>query len=120
MNVEVFRAYCLSKKAVTEGFPFDAFTLVFKVMGKMFALLPLERIPSQVNLKCDPERAVQLREEHDGIIIPGYHMSKTQWNTLFIENLRPKLIMELVDHSYDLVVSNFTKKLKAEFDAMDS
>ncbi len=120
MNVEVFRAYCLSKKAVTEGFPFDAVTLVFKVMGKMFALLPLERIPSQVNLKCDPERAVQLREEHDGTIIPGYHMSKTQWNTLFIENLPPKLIMELVDHSYDLVVSKFTKKLKSEFDAMDS
>jgi predicted DNA-binding protein (MmcQ/YjbR family) len=120
MNVEVFREYCLSKKAVTEEFPFDAVTLVFKVMGKMFALLPLERIPSQVNLKCDPERAVQLREDHDGIIMPGYHMSKTHWNTLFMENLPPKLIVELVDHSYDLVVSKFTKKLRAEFDAMAS
>ncbi len=119
MNVEVFRDYCLSKKAVTEEFPFDAVTLVFKVMGKMFALLPLERMPAQVNLKCDPEWAMELREEHDGIIMPGYHMSKTHWNTIYMENLPPKLIMELVDHSYDLVVSKFTKKLKTEFDAVE-
>jgi len=116
MNIEEFRNYCLSKKGVTEGLPFDEHTLVFKVMGKMFALTGLERLPPQVNLKCDPERAIGLREEYDGTIIPGYHMSKIHWNTLFIEQLPPKLILELIDHSYQLVVAKFTKKLRAEFD----
>ena len=119
MHIEEFRDYCISKKGITEEFPFDEHTLVFKVMGKMFALVPLERIPSQANLKCDPEKAIALREEHDGVIIPGYHMSKVHWNTLCLENLPPKLIMELIDHSYDLVVSKFTRKLKAEFDALE-
>ena len=118
MNIEEFRAYCITKKGITEEFPFDEYTLVFKVMGKMFALAPLERLPSQVNLKCDPERAVELRETHVGVITPGYHMSKTHWNTLFLENLPHALIIELVDHSYDLVVSKFTKKLKAAWDAL--
>jgi len=118
MDIEEFRQYCLAKKGVTEELPFDAYTLVFKVMGKMFALMPLERIPAQANLKCDPERALELREEHDGIIIPGYHMSKIHWNTLFLENLPPKLITELIDHSYNLVVAKFPKKLKAVFDAL--
>lgn len=118
MDIETFRTYCLAKKGVTEAFPFDEHTLVFKVMGKMFALAPLERIPSQANLKCDPERAIELREIHDGTIIPGYHMSKTHWNTLFLESLPPSLIKELIDHSYDLVVSKFTKKLKAEWDLL--
>ncbi len=114
MNVESLRVYCLSKKGVTEEFPFDEYTLVFKVMGKMFALIPLERQPSQCNLKCDPERAIALREEYDGSITGGYHMSKKHWNTLFLESLSPTLVQELVDHSYDLVVSKFTKKLKEE------
>ncbi|MDC6387476.1 MmcQ/YjbR family DNA-binding protein [Maribacter sp. PR1] len=118
MNIEVFRDYCLSKKGVTEDFPFDEKTLVFKVMGKMFALSGLERTPSQVNLKCDEERSVALREEYDGLIIPGYHMSKAHWNTIFIESLPPKLVLELIDHSYDLIVSKFTKKLRAEYDAI--
>ena len=118
MNIEEFRAYCLMKKGITEEFPFDEYTLVFKVMGKMFALVPLERLPSQVNLKCDPERAVELRETHVGVITPGYHMSKTHWNTLFLENLPHALIIELVDHSYDLVVSKFNKKLKAALNAL--
>lgn len=119
MNIEAFREYCISKKGITEEFPFDEQTLVFKVMGKMFALVALERIPSQVNLKCDPERSIELREEYDGEIIPGFHMSKLHWNTVFLGNLPPKLIMELVDHSYDLVVSKFTKKLKTEFDTLE-
>ncbi|MGY8914485.1 MAG: MmcQ/YjbR family DNA-binding protein [Flavobacteriales bacterium] len=119
MDIEAFRAYCITKKGVTEEFPFDADTLVFKVMGKMFALAPLERIPSQVNLKCDPERAIELRETHDGIIMPGYHMSKTHWNTIYIENYLPaSLIMEFIDDSYNLVVAGLTKKLKAELDAL--
>jgi predicted DNA-binding protein (MmcQ/YjbR family) len=119
MNIEEFRQYCISKKGVTEEFPFDEQTLVFKVMGKMFALSGLERVPSQVNLKCDPERAINLREEYDGNIIAGYHMSKVHWNTLMLEQLPPKLIIELTDHSYDLVISKFTKKLKAEFDTLE-
>lgn len=119
MNIEEFRLYCIEKKGVTEEFPFDEHTLVFKVMGKMFALVPLERIPSQVNLKCDPERAISLREEYDGLVTPGYHMSKVHWNTLFLEQLPPKLIMQLTDHSYDLVVSRFTKKLREEFHKLD-
>ncbi len=118
MNVEEFRQYCLAKKGVTEEFPFDEVTLVFKVMGKMFALVPLERIPSQANLKCEPERAVQLREEYDGVVMPAYHMSKTHWNTIYLEQLPAALIRELTDLSYDLVVAGFTKKLRAALDAL--
>lgn len=118
MNIEEFRNYCIAKNGVTEELPFGPDTLVFKVKGKMFALCALERLPSQINLKCDPERAIELREVHDGLIIPGYHMSKTHWNTIYLDNLPPKLIIELVDHSYDLVVSKLTKKLKVELDAL--
>ena len=118
MNVEELRGYCLSKKAVTEEFPFDANTLVFKVMGKMFALIALERLPPQTNLKCDPERAIALRETYDGVIIPGYHMSKVHWNTLFLDKLPSKIIFELVDHSYDLVVSKLTKRQKKEWETL--
>ncbi|MFS4466806.1 MmcQ/YjbR family DNA-binding protein [Maribacter sp. 2210JD10-5] len=118
MHVEEFREYCLGKKGVTESFPFDEQTLVFKVMGKMFALCGLERIPDQVNLKCDPERAIALREAYDGGVIAGWHMSKVHWNTVMLEMVPPKLIVELIDHSYDLVVSKFTKKLKSELDAL--
>lgn len=117
MNIEEFREYCIAKKGVTESFPFDEQTLVFKVMGKMFALCGLEHSPSRVNLKCDPERSVELRAAHDGLIYPGYHMSKLHWNTVLIEaNLPRELLLELVDHSYDLVVSKLTKKVKAELE----
>lgn len=117
MNIEDFRNYCLAKKGVTESFPFDEQTLVFKVMGKMFALSGLEQQPARVNLKCDPERAIELREEYDGLIIPGYHMSKVHWNTVELEmNIPHQLILELIDHSYDLVVSKLTKKLKLELE----
>jgi predicted DNA-binding protein (MmcQ/YjbR family) len=115
MNIEEFREYCLAKKGVTESFPFDEETLVFKVMGKMFALTGLETNPATANLKCDPERAIELREEYDGLIIPGYHMSKKHWNTVELEsNLPNKLVLELIDHSYDLVVKSLTKKLQTE------
>jgi predicted DNA-binding protein (MmcQ/YjbR family) len=104
----------MAKKGVTEEFPFDASTLVFKVMGKMFALTALERIPVQVNIKCNPEKAIELREIYYGNIIEGYHMSKIHWNTLFLDKLPSKLTAELTDHSYDLVVSKLTKKQQQE------
>lgn len=115
MNIEELRDYCLSKKGVTESFPFDEQTLVFKVMGKMFALSGLEHKPTKVNLKCDPEKSILLREEYDGLITPGFHMSKVHWNTVETEmNLPHKLLLELIDHSYELVVSKLTKRLKEQ------
>jgi len=114
MNVEEFREYCLIKKGVEESFPFDESTLVFKVMGKMFALTGLDREEFRINLKCDPERAIELRDEYPDIQ-PGWHMSKKHWNTVICEgDLEVNFIKELVDHSYDLVCSKLTKKLKAE------
>lgn len=116
MNIEAFREYCLSKKGVTEEFPFDESTLVFKVMGKMFALTGLDRMPFSVNLKCDPDRAIELREYHSEIT-PGYHMSKKHWNTVnFSGSLPTNIILELINHSYDLVVSGLTKKVKQELE----
>lgn len=88
MNVEVYREYCLTKKGVAEEMPFGPDTLVFKVMGKIFSSSGLQRLPAQINLKCDPERAVELREKYDGLIIPGYHMSKKHWNTFFYKVYR--------------------------------
>ena len=117
MNIEEFREYCIAKKGVTEEFPFDSTTLVFKVMGKMFALCGLDNIPLRTNLKCDPDRAIELRESHDGII-EGWHMSKKHWNTVYLDSVSPTLLKELIDHSYELVVSKFTKKLRASLDAL--
>ena len=119
MNIEDVREYSLNKKGVTEEFPFDEQTLVFKVLGKMFALSGLERIPPQLNLKCDPERSQELREQYDGLIYGGYHMNKRLWNTMEISNLPPKLIYDLIDHSYDLVVDKMPKKLKDQFKLPD-
>jgi predicted DNA-binding protein (MmcQ/YjbR family) len=117
MNIEEFRNYCLSKKGVSESFPFDESTLVFKVMNKMFALSGLEHQPAKANLKCDPERSAILREEYYGLIVPGFHMSKLHWNTIELEKDLPnELILELIDHSYDLVVNGLTRKLKKELD----
>ncbi len=113
-NIESFRDYCLSKKAVTESFPFDESTLVFKVVGKMFALTSLDSVEFRVNLKCDPERALELREEYTNII-PGYHMSKKHWNTVIVDySLNQELFKELIDHSYDLIVKSLTKKAQQE------
>jgi predicted DNA-binding protein (MmcQ/YjbR family) len=102
MNIEELRDYCISKSGVTEEFPFNETTLVFKVMGKMFALTNLEGDWS-LSLKCDPDRAIELREQFPAIQ-PGYHMNKVHWNTLMMDgSLSQKLIFELVDHSYQLV-----------------
>ena len=112
MNISDFREYCLAKKGATESFPFDEKTLVFKV-AKMFALTDIEGFKS-VNLKCNPERAIELRETYQGIK-PGFHMNKTHWNTVSIDSDVPeKLILELIDHSYDLIVNSLTKKQKNE------
>jgi len=114
MNIEEFRDYCLSKKYVTECFPFNETTLVFKVANKMFALSGLEHQPTTVNLKCDPERAIELREKYNDVI-EGFHMNKKLWNTITIEgNIPNSLMIELIDHSYNLVVQNMTKKLQKE------
>ncbi len=119
MDIETFRSYCISKKGVTEEFPFDADTLVFKVMGKIFALVSLDKKPSSANLKCDPEWALELRETYDRDIVPGYHMSKKHWNTVLLEShFPPQFIQKLADHSYDLVVSGLTKKLKSELERL--
>jgi len=114
LNIEEFRTYCLQKNGVTEEFPFDEQTLVFKVLGKMFALSGLEHQPPKINLKCNPERAMELREKYDGRIYEGYHMSKKHWNTLKINELPHSLIFELIDHSYDLVVQGLPRKLREQ------
>ena len=108
MNIEEFREYCIAKPGVTEEFPFDESTLVFKVMGKIFALTDLVDEFS-LNLKCDPERAIALREQY-AAIQPGYHMNKAHWNSVKMDgSLSQKLILELIDHSYDLVVDKLPK-----------
>jgi predicted DNA-binding protein (MmcQ/YjbR family) len=111
MNVEELRDYCLSKKGAEECFPFDDVTLVVKVGGKMFALINLDGELS-INLKCDPDKAQELRETYNSIT-PGYHMNKKLWNTVFIDNtISNKLIKELIDHSYTLVYNSLPKKVK--------
>jgi len=108
MNIEEYRDYCLAKKGTTEEFPFDNKTLVFKVMGKLFALTDVENFTS-INLKCDPERAIELREHHSGIQ-PGYHMNKKHWNTVLADgSVDDRLMQELIDHSYDMVVKGLRK-----------
>ena len=121
MNLETFYEYCLSKKGASEHFPFDEDTLVFKVGGKMFALSSLlqwEKGAPSVNLKCDPERAQELRAEYDAIE-PGYHMSKVHWNTIAVNQDAPDaLLKELIDHSYDLVFKSLTKKIQTEINEL--
>ena len=116
MNLENFYEYCLSKKAVTEHFPFDEDTLVFKLGGKIFASSSLsqwEKGEASVNLKCDPERAQELRAQYDAIK-PGWHASKIHWNTVAInKEVKDTLVKELIDHSYELVHKSLTKKMQA-------
>lgn len=113
MNIEEYRDYCLAKKAVTESFPFDESTLVFKVANKMFALTGVDSF-HYINLKCDPERAIELRETYNGVR-PGYHMNKRLWNSVYLEEDVPdQLVYELIDHSYELIVASLTKKVRNE------
>ena len=118
MNIEQLREHCLTKNKATEDFPFDEHTLVFKVLGKMFALFPLkkwENGEASMMLKCDPERTVELREQYESIYA-GPYVSNKHWNTvsLFTGELKPRLVFELIDHSYDMVVKGMTKKLKEQ------
>lgn len=115
MNIESFRDFCLSNKGVTEEFPFDELTLVYKVMGKMFALTDVDNFKS-INLKCDPERAMELREKYHAIL-PGYHMNKKHWNTVEIDgSISDTFLEELIMHSYELVVEKLPNVLKSELE----
>lgn len=118
MNIEQLRDFCITKKGVTEHFPFDEVTLVFKVMNKMFALVGLnhwENGEQKINLKCNPEKAIELRAEYDGISA-GFHMNKKHWNTVAINtsDVSDNLVIELINLSYDLVVNGLTKKAQKE------
>ncbi len=109
MDIEKFRAYCLAKKGVTENFPFDDTTLVMKVLDKMFALGNLDG-DLNINLKCNPEKAVELREQYPAVK-PGYHMNKKHWNTIEVDgSIATVTIEQWIDDSYNLVVSKMTKK----------
>ena len=109
MDLESLRNYCLSKKSASEDMPFGEDTLVFRVLGKIFALTSLDTEGCRVNLKCNPEYAIELREKFEDIQ-PGYHMNKKHWNTVNCENgLDSALIKSLIDHSYDLIVQSMTK-----------
>lgn len=117
MNIQQLYDYCLAKKGVTEHFPFDEDTLVFKVLGKMFALTSLKEWEigsAAINLKCNPKKAIELRELYESVK-PGYHMNKTHWNTIHLHTneLPQSLIFELIDHSYNLVVQGLPKKLRS-------
>ena len=109
MDIESYREYCLAKPFVTEEFPFDENVLVFKVLGKMFALTDVQQFES-VNLKCDPDIAIELREQYVAVI-PGYHMSKKHWNTVMMNQSIPdSLFKKWIDDSYDLVVAGLPKR----------
>lgn len=113
MNIEDLRNHCLRKPEVTEGFPFDEETLVFKVAGKMFVLVSLDESPLRFNVKCDPERAIELREKYP-CVRPGYHMNKIQWNTVHADgSVSDLLLKEWIDHSYAEVVKKLPKKDQA-------
>ncbi|MDB5273725.1 MAG: MmcQ-like protein [Chitinophagaceae bacterium] len=118
MNIESFRTYCLSLKGVEEGMPFGNETLVFKVMEKLFALTNIDTFAS-VNLKCDPEKAVELRDQY-AAVIPGYHMNKKHWNTVLMDGtISDKLIKEWTKDSYELVAASLTKKQKQELEELE-
>jgi predicted DNA-binding protein (MmcQ/YjbR family) len=109
------RALCLSFNAAVEEFPFNPDTSVFKVLGKLFALTNLDARPLTVNLKCDPEDAVRLRAEHDAIV-PGWHMNKRHWNTVTVAELPDRMVRELVEDSYDLVVAGLPRAERLKLD----
>lgn len=118
MNIEDLREYCVAKRGVTEELPFGPNTLVFKVVGKVFLLVGLEQVEDlSFNVKCDPEYAIELREQYEATVLPGYHMNKKHWNTVFANReLSDVNMFELVDHSYDLVFKALPKRLQEGLD----
>ena len=114
MNAEQLRAYCLAKKGVEEDQPFGPNTLIFKIGGKMFLLLALDAVPLQFNAKCDPDVAIELREQYN-CVLPGYHMNKKHWNTVVVDGtVSDKILLQWVNDSYNLVYDSLPKKIKAE------
>jgi predicted DNA-binding protein (MmcQ/YjbR family) len=104
MDIETIREYVLNKDDVTEGFPFGDTVIVFKVKGKMFLLIPLDTQPMQFNAKCNPELAIELREQYPSAVLPGYHMNKKHWNTVIADGtLSKKQFLQMIDDSYNLV-----------------
>jgi predicted DNA-binding protein (MmcQ/YjbR family) len=117
MTPQELRAFCLSFNAAVEDFPFSPEVSVFKVQGKVFALSWMDDRPLKVNLKCDPEDAVRLRGEYEGLIIPGYHMNKRHWNTVTANgDLPDRLVRELIEDSYDLVVAGLPRAERLRLD----
>ncbi|MDB4924461.1 MmcQ/YjbR family DNA-binding protein [Mucilaginibacter sp.] len=113
MNIEDLRDYCLQKPGANEGFPFGEETLVFKVGGKIFLIAGLDN-GDRFNIKCDPELAIELRERYTEVQ-PGYHMNKKMWNTVFMNGtLTRKQLLEMIDHSYDLIFQSLAKKIQTE------
>ena len=115
MNLELVRQHCLKKKGkITEGFPFGEDVLVFKVNGKIFLLARVEQLPLTINLKCDPEKAIELRERY-GAVRPGYHMNKKYWNTVQIDGtIPPKEVLAMIDHSYEQTIKGLSKSTQAK------
>ena len=112
MDIESLRDYCLAKKAVEEGFPFGETVLVFKVKGKIFLLTSLDSPVLEFNVKCDPEKAIEWREQY-AAVQPGYHMNKKHWNTVTADGSIPsRILKEMIDDSYDLVFKSLPKKLR--------
>ena len=113
MNIETFREYCLSKPGASEGTPFGEDHIVFKVEAKMFALAALDEVPTAVNLKCDPDLALELRDRYEQVR-PGYHMNKKHWNTVELDGVIPEReVRKMIDHSYELVVQSLPKAKRA-------
>lgn len=112
MNAETIRTFALTMQDVTESFPFDEVTLVFKVNEKIFLLLALDAHPLQFNVKCDPDEAISLRDQYPDNIMPGYHMNKIHWNTIIPDGLSSKLICKMIENSYQLVAGKSMKRKK--------
>ena len=111
MNAEYLRDYALQLPGVAECFPFGDSTLVFKLAGRIFLLVSLDEVPCRFNVKCDPAKALELREAYPGIVLPGYHMNKLHWNTVIVNGrLGEKEIREMIDHSYELIAMKAKKK----------
>ena len=110
MNIETFRGFCLTLPYTTEDMPFGEDFLVFRIANRIFALINLNRVPMSVSLKCEPERAVELREQYPDKIVAGYHLNKKHWNTILLETLPEVLIKEMVQHSYNQVLAKVPKK----------